>query len=541
LDTFQHDVTGRLTQITDRDGLVTQINRNTYGKISSIVNPYGITTQFRMDIAGNLYEIEDPIGRVNRFFYLNGSLNGPMTAMRDPSGNTKYYVYDSSEKLITATNANGGDKTLNLTVNSTNGISSSKVDFATPMGRVTSYDLIQNPSGYVTRTNTLPSGYTRTQNDSIDGMTTEIIESAGYIERTNMKKNARFADKLVIEKIEDTSTGGGDILFDESYTFASPGNPFSISSYHKTTTLGPDVFSSTYNATTSTQTSSSPSGIQEVRVLDAKGRVVTSQLGSLHPRYFTYNTNGQLTSFSQGTRVYSYGYNTSGQRSSVVDPLNNTTTFLYDDANQLLTKNLANGKTVNLQYTPNGEMEELTNSGGDVYSYTFDNNRNVVGNFEPTIGSTSFTWDWDYNADDQNTITTHPDSSVLTKTYNTDGTLATLSATGLSRTYSWYMGVLQGIASTSNVNLTLTGDKRPTSATWQGAINGSVNYGWGSYGRLNSLTVNNSAYVSFAYDSDGALSQAHDLYLTRDLTNGLITASTEGQVSTSHSYNNYGE
>lgn len=59
--------------------------------------------------------------------------------------------------------------------------------------------------------------------------------------------------------------------------------------------------------------------------------------------------------------------------------------------------------------------------------------------------------------------------------------------------------------------------------------------------RVSAETVNSANSVSFTYDNDGLLTGAGSLTLTRNTSNGLITGTTLGSVTTSQSYNNFGE
>lgn len=56
--------------------------------------------------------------------------------------------------------------------------------------------------------------------------------------------------------------------------------------------------------------------------------------------------------------------------------------------------------------------------------------------------------------------------------------------------------------------------------------------------RISSESVNS---VSFIYDNDGLLTNAGSLTLTRNTSNGFITGSTLGTVTTSQGNNNFGE
>jgi RHS repeat-associated protein len=72
-------------------------------------------------------------------------------------------------------------------------------------------------------------------------------------------------------------------------------------------------------------------------------------------------------------------------------------------------------------------------------------------------------------------------------------------------------------------------------------VEGSVEVGYDTDFRVVKQKVNDVDSVSFQYDNDGLLTGAGALTLTRSSTNGLLTGTTLGSVTTSLGYNGFGE
>ncbi|HKU17723.1 MAG TPA: hypothetical protein VJP80_00445, partial [Candidatus Saccharimonadales bacterium] len=79
-----------------------------------------------------------------------------------------------------------------------------------------------------------------------------------------------------------------------------------------------------------------------------------------------------------------------------------------------------------------------------------------------------------------------------------------------------------------------------TGVTWSGPINGSLSRTFDDNFRVTALSVNGSS-INYGYDNDGLLTSAGDETVTRDPTDGLITGSTLGGVTTGMVYDGFGE
>ena len=109
---FTYDAQGRLSQITDGDGLITRIERDALGNPSAIVAPFGQRTTLALDSNGYLAKVTNPAGESHEMVY---TTDGLLTSFKDPRGNASTFTYDASGQLLTDINAGNGGSTLSRT------------------------------------------------------------------------------------------------------------------------------------------------------------------------------------------------------------------------------------------------------------------------------------------------------------------------------------------------------------------------------------------------------------------------------------------
>lgn len=117
---------GDLTSVTDANGNLTRLNRDSRGNITRLTDPLGNITLFTYDGRDNLTQLVDPSNKTYFFQYDardnltriinpgNGATTiaydsfGQVSGFTDARGNTSSFSYDSSGNRITATNPGSG-------------------------------------------------------------------------------------------------------------------------------------------------------------------------------------------------------------------------------------------------------------------------------------------------------------------------------------------------------------------------------------------------------------------------------------------------
>ena len=169
----------------------------------------------------------------------------------------------------------------------------------------------------------------------------------------------------------------------------------------------------------------------------------------------------------------------------------------------------------------------------------------------PELADSTGTTTYDYNLDRQLVKTMFSDSSMIQVVYDTTGCSCggggkpamIISDRGTTVfKYSPTTGNLSEIISPTLDTLRFTYDgSLPLSAEWAGVVDGRVDVSYNNDFRITSQSVNGSNTVAYGYDNDGLLTQAGDLVIAHNPSNGMVTGTTLGDVTTSYDYNTYGE
>lgn len=209
-----YDLAGRLIRVTDGDGNVTTVERDGSGNPTAIVAPGGQRTTVTLDPNGYLAAITNPAGETVQ---LASTADGLLTSQTDPRGNTSRYAYDTLGRLTRAEDAAGGVKTLARTHTATG----STITLATALGRTSTYQVEQLPTGARRLTNIGPTG----------AATQAIIGTDG-------SQTITYPDGTVVTVVQGPDPRFGmQAAMDQSVTVTVPGRPSSTLTTIRAVTL----------------------------------------------------------------------------------------------------------------------------------------------------------------------------------------------------------------------------------------------------------------------------------------------------------------
>jgi len=203
---------------------------------------------------------------------------------------------------------------------------------------------------------------------------------------------------------------------------------------------------------------------------------------------------------------------------------------------------LPDSRVIGYAYDNNGNLSSITPPGRSAHIFNYTPVNLEAGYTPPTVPGTGATT-YQYNRAKQLASVVRPDLQSLSLGYDTAGRLSTqtLPRGAVTYAYSPTTGHLNTITAPDNGTLSYTYDGGlPLSETWSGAVTGSVGVTYDSNFRVTSRTVGVTP-ISYTYDPDGLLTGSGVLSLTRDVQNGLLTGTALGAVSTTRSYNSFGE
>ena len=148
-----------------------------------------------------------------------------------------------------------------------------------------------------------------------------------------------------------------------------------------------------------------------------------------------------------------------------------------------------------------------------------------------------------YNLDKQLTTITRPDSGVVSFAYDSAGRPSSVTHPDGSITYGYstWNGNLESLSTGTETLVFQYDGSLLEGVTWSGEVAGQVSARYDDNFRVSEMSVNWGNTKFFDYDSDGLLTWAGDLEITRDAQNGRIDSTALSTVTTAESYDSYGQ
>lgn len=541
--TFGYDSDGQLVKITDVGNNVTTIQRSSGGAPVAIIGPGGHKSTLATDANGSLTMIRDPVGGTHQFTNTDGGL---ITSETDPLGHTHTFTYDAAGLLTKGDHAGPAFTDL-ARVEIPGGYF---IDADTALGATGRYQVENPPTGAEIRTNTASTGLVQTWTKSEAGVET-LATADGVVETTTRGPDPRFAFSAPVDAIQATALPGGQTLTLETARTAmlsNPMNPLSLTAFTETLTVNGAAFTTTYNPTTRTFVNTSAEGRTNTGVIDAFGRPVSIQDGSLNAFTFVYDSRSHLTTFLTGAgaqaRTTRFSYNGDGELASFTDPLNQRWTFDYDAAGRVKQRQAPDGGRTMLGYDAAGNSSSVTPPGRPAHLLAFGNNGLISSYTAPDAGGGPAVTSFSYNAHQSLSQIARPGGETIAYGYDAGGRVATRTVAAGTTTFA-YNATTGALASVTQANgdalaLTFNGPFE-LSSTWTGTVAGNVSRTLDDRARTDTQTVNGAGSVAFTYDADWLVTGAGPLTLTRDSERGIVTGTTLGAVSDTRGFNGFGE
>jgi RHS repeat-associated protein len=541
---FAYSSAGLLTSITDANGNVTTVQRDTSGAPTALVAPGGQQTTLTVEGDGYLASVTNPNGDAVRLTYAAGGL---LATLQDARGNLTTFTYDALGRLSNDQDPATGFKALARTDQSTGWT----VALSTALNRTTTYQVETLATGALRRKVTEPSGLVTTTLLTTDGTTT-ITAPDGTLTTPVNGPDPRFALQAPLLKSLTVQTPGGltsTVTTTRAVTLTNPNDPLSLATQTDTLVINGRTYTTVFNQSAKTLTTTTPQGRTSTVTLDAKGRVIQEQVTGLEAVNYSYDALGRLSTITQGSgataRTSMLAYNTLNQLTSLTDPLTRTVGFAYDLAGRITTQTLPDLRQIAYAYDGNGNVTSLTPPGRPPHAFSYTPVDLESDYAPPAVGFSPRDTQYTYNLDQQLTLVTRPDGQTLQLGYEpTGGRLSTLTLPGnLVTTYAYdpTKGTLSTITAPGSTLAYTYDGSLLTQTTWSGTVVGNISRTYDNNFRITSQSVNGANTISYGYDNDSLLTTAGSLIIARSTQNGLITGSTLGVVTDSRTYSTFGE
>lgn len=388
-----------------------------------------------------------------------------------------------------------------------------------------------------------------------NGRTDQKYFNNNPYQRKIYKPLARFNNKS--DYLYSVYTEGPSMrytTYTEDFVLNTATNPYDINTWTRSATIGSSVFNTVYTGSTKTFVRTSPLNRTMTYKWDSYQRPTSFKRGNLTATTFTY-TNDKLTKITQGSRITNLSYYaTSGLLQSVVNPLSQTTSYAYDNAEKLTSMTLPDSRVVSFVYNSNGKLASITPASRPIHSFGY-NVAELVGNYTPPVlgGVPIVATQYFYNTDKQLTQIQRPDGQTVDFGFNpASGQITTLTtpqrvinfgyldtaAAKPVRTMNYSGGSLRFEFSAKM----LESLKSTYSDGQYSVYSYTTDMTYHGYLKSETLHVNGTnSVINFGYDSDELLTSAGSLTLAYDVPNGQLNGTTLGTITDANTYNTVGE
>lgn len=474
--TFTYNANGNLTQLTGPNSNIYSVSYNTNGDIVSSTDPEGNVYSYSYDAYGNPANVTGPNGyhaaltndaRGNLLSYTDARNNthtaqydilNRLKKITDPLNNNLQFSFDAEGNIIVVVNKNNETSLLNYDA------SNRVVKFTDAIGNQTQmgYDGMDN---VISAKNALGNGMSfsydtrnRLSNtkDALNNNNTISYDANGNITYINLSNGQRVNFTYDnINRVTGVSDINGTI---GNYTYDKNNN---ATSYTNGTGA---IIATTYDSLNRITKVTDPLGFSTQLSYDKNNNVVSATDRNSAVINYTYDSLNRIKTYTDKNGfIITVGYDAEGNVTQAKDQNNNITAYTYDNLNRvntitypnatfmqygydkksnIISKRLTDGTTINFQYDSLNRITTKILPGGIVYNYGYDaigriisatnNNGTVAITYDALNRITSETFDgrttrYNYNIAGRTQTTIYPDSTVITKNFDTRNRLSSIA------------------------------------------------------------------------------------------------------------------
>jgi RHS repeat-associated protein len=544
---------GALLSITDRNGNILNITRDSNKNLTQITTPNGRWVKFTYDSSYRVTQATDNIGRTVSYMYDSG---GRLSTVTDVMGGKTSFTYDTNNNMLTVTDPRGVTYITNEYDSSNRVIKQTMADGST-------YQFAYTPSSFSSQNFFIAYGPNYTgPGPGIDNLGFRACQGCeeGFtstISQVDLTDPRGFVRKVILSStgypLTDTrALGAGEQQTTAHDYFPDNLTQSSTDPLDRTTSF---VYDANANLTQATWLSGTAGALSvNFAYESAHSQVISASDPLGHTTNFNHDSNGNVVAVTDPLgHQESVTYNSAGQPLSVTDPLGNITTFAYDlgdllsitdplgrtttrfldEAGRLVSVTNPLGQRAQLAYNAFDQITKITDAAGNATTLTYDPNSDLLSLTDANGHITSYT----YDAMGRPVTRTDPLSNTETYMYDPTGNLiqftdrrgkvATLQYDPLNRRTLAGFGASIGTPNTYESTITYSYDagNRPTSIVDSAAgtitpkfdnfnhliseqtPQGMVSYSYDLAGRRTQMTVAGQTGINYTYDNANRLTQ----------------------------------
>jgi RHS repeat-associated protein len=350
--TYTYDDLSRTVAVTDALGHTTTMSYDALGQTLTRTDANHNSVSFSYDNLGRLISQTDPLTHSVSFTY---DLVGNRLTSTDANVHTSTTEYDDLNRPVSFRDANE--------ISTTNGYDAvgNLISFTDGLGKTTetTYNTLNQP---LVSKDALENETTRTYNVRGDLISSTDAEGV----TTSYEYDALGRLTAVIENYKPGFQASAEINVRTEYTYDENGNRLSITDGNGHTTTF------TYDALNRLHSESDVLGNTWTYGYDKLGNRTSMTDANGAVTNYVYDEVNRLSSIDYpGADDVSFVYDDGGRRTSMTDSTG-TTSWTYNDANQVMTVTDPFNKTVSYNYDPSGNRTGLTYPDTTQVNYAYD-------------------------------------------------------------------------------------------------------------------------------------------------------------------------
>lgn len=430
---YNYDTYGNPVNVTGPNGYSAQLVFDARGNLLSVTDARGNTSNLEYDILGRLKKITDPI---NNNIQLNYDAEGNPVSLVNENNETSLSAFDASNRLVEFTDPTGGKTT--LTYDAMDNIKSIR----NALGNALSFEhdsrnrlkKITDPEG-----NVLSSDYDANGNLTSVNMPNGQVFSYSY-DALNRIIAANDINGQVISLTYDKNSNVTSFTNGSGATYSAEYD--SLSRVKKITDPLSNTYTLLYDKNSNIVAVTDRNGFTSTYTYDSLDRVKTTTDNNGNTITVNYDFQGNITALTdQNNNTTSYTYDNLNRLKRTTYPDGKYTENSYDNKSNIIAKRITDGTTITFTYDTLGRVISKTLPDGHVYTYTYDalgrlltatNNAGTVTLTYDALNrltSENFgnrTVNYTYNIAGRTQSTIYPDSTVITKSYDTRNRLISI-------------------------------------------------------------------------------------------------------------------
>lgn len=467
--------------IVHSSGAAVAFERDTENRITKITDPSGNEITYVYTNSGNLSYVADALSNRNTYFYENDDYPSLLTRWFNPNNrNLIKNIYDENGRLEAQEDADGIRTEFNHDLT----------------GRVST---VVNRRGFMTQLNYDERGNVINQIDALGNISSATFDSEdNQLSSTN---ELGFTSTATFNEKDDQLTQVDELGNQTSFTYNNLGQELTIED-----ALG-NTFENTYDAKGNLLGIKDPLGNEATTFIDAAGQAtqVRDVLGN--STNFTYDSEGRKateTDSEGNLKRYAYDENgntiTETQQRLVGGVLTDqTTTYVYDELDQLISTIDALGNVTQTEYDAAGNETAQIDALGRRTTMSYDSYNRLTGTFYPDSSRSSSTYDAEGNLITETNRRGH----VITHTYDAlNRLIQTVAADGgITRTEYDAAGRVSAQVDANNNRTTYTYDAAGRRTQTTDALGNITRFEYDSEGNQTAMVDANGNRTQYIYNA----------------------------------------